>query len=132
MRFSTIAGFTAIVALATTVAASAEGFSSHVLDVARGTGGIDIPVTLERQQEDGSWRRLAKSRTDANGRVRSFGDDIEVEAAVYRLTFDMSNYADETAFFPAIDVIFQVTDTTQSYHVPIVVSPYGYSTYRGN
>ncbi|MCR4265614.1 hydroxyisourate hydrolase [Nitratireductor sp. ZSWI3] len=112
----------------------AQEFSTHVLDVARGTGGRDIPVTLMQQQKDGSWTQIAAARTDDNGRVRSFGEETQVEAATYKLTFDMSNYPDpgNARFFPMIDVVFQVTDPSVPYHVPIVVSPYGYSTYRGN
>lgn len=115
-------------------AASAETISTHVLDLARGVGGRDVPVTLAIKQGDGQWRDLATARTDENGRVRSFGDQIESQAATYKLTFDMSAYGGANAqpFFPEIDVVFQIRDPSVHYHVPVVVSPYGYSTYRGN
>ncbi|KIC60970.1 hydroxyisourate hydrolase [Brevundimonas nasdae] len=108
--------------------------STHVLDLARGVGGRDVPVTLAIKDGDGGWRQLATARTDENGRVRSFGDQITTQAATYKLTFDMSQYGDKDAqpFFPEIDVVFQVRDPSIHYHVPVVVSPYGYSTYRGN
>jgi len=114
--------------------AAAETISTHVLDLARGVGGRDVPVTLQIKSADGGWRDLATSRTDENGRVRSFGDQVTTQAATYKLTFDMSHYGDKDAqpFFPEIDVVFQVRDPSIHYHVPVVVSPYGYSTYRGN
>lgn len=133
MRYFTLAGLTAALTLSAT-AALAEGISTHVLDLARGVGGKDVPVTLEIKSADGSWRQVAKAKTDENGRVRSFGDDVQAEAATYKLTFDMSGYGETgaTAFFPEIDVVFRVSDPTVHYHVPVVVSPFGYSTYRGN
>jgi 5-hydroxyisourate hydrolase len=133
MRYFTLAALTAALALSAT-AASAEGISTHVLDLASGVGGKDVPVTLEIRQADGSWRQVATARTDDNGRVRSFGDDVVAEVATYRLSFDMSEYgqAGKAAFFPEIDVVFRVSDASVHYHVPVVVSPYGYSTYRGN
>ncbi len=114
--------------------AAAETISTHVLDLTRGVGGPDVPVTLQIKSAEGQWRDLATSRTDENGRVRSFGDAIKTEAATYRLVFDMSRYGEPTTppFFPQIEVVFQVVDPNVHYHVPVVVSPYGYSTYRGN
>lgn len=133
MRISPLFAISATLSLFAT-SALAEGISTHVLDLARGVGGQDVPVTLEIKQADGSWHQLAQAKTDENGRVRSFGDDIHAQAAVYKLTFDMSQYptAGTQPFFPEIDVVFRVTDPMAHHHVPVVVSPYGYSTYRGN
>ena len=133
MRCFSLAGLSAALTLSAT-AAFAEGISTHVLDLARGVGGKDVPVTLEIKQADGGWRQVAKARTDENGRVRSFGDGVQAQAATYRLTFDMSGYGatGQPAFFPQIDVVFRVSDPTLHSHVPVVVSPFGYSTYRGN
>ncbi|MEN5363399.1 hydroxyisourate hydrolase [Brevundimonas intermedia] len=132
MRIATLAALSAT--LFSAASASAETISTHVLDLARGVGGRDVPVTLAIKQDDGGWRQLATARTDENGRVRSFGDQVTTQAATYKLTFDMSHYGDTDAqpFFPEIDVVFQVRDPSIHYHVPVVVSPYGYSTYRGN
>jgi len=133
MRLSSVFAISAALSLFAT-SALAEGISTHVLDLARGVGGKDVPVTLEIKQADGSWKQLAQAKTDENGRVRSFGDDVHAQAAVYKLTFDMSQYpaAGNEPFFPEIDVVFRVTDPMAHHHVPVVVSPYGYSTYRGN
>lgn len=121
----------AIVVAATT--APAEGISTHVLDLARGIGGEGIPVTLEMRSEDG-WNAVGEGTTAENGRVEAFGADVE--GGVYRLTFDLQGYdgfeGGEPPFFPEIAVEFRVVDASEHYHVPIVLSPYGYSTYRGN
>lgn len=117
---------------------AAQDLSTHVLDLARGTGGVGVPVTLERRVGD-EWRAVARAVTDENGRVRAFAG-TKAEAGVFRLVFDMRAYGVQPAatgaaprrpFFPEIVVVFEVPDTAH-YHVPVVVSPYGYSTYRGN
>ncbi len=89
---------------------------------------------LLKKSADGHWVEVARARTDANGRVKSFGDPKSFTVGIYKLTFDMTAYPDPraTPFFPEIDLVFQVGDASVHYHVPVVVSPYGYSTYRGN
>ncbi len=116
------------------VPAYAADVSTHVLDLATGVGGTDIPVILERKQADGSWIGIASARTDANGRVRAFDVKSPVGTGIYRLRFDISAYGPNAneRFFPEIDVTFRVSDMAGHYHVPVVVSPFGYSTYRGN
>jgi 5-hydroxyisourate hydrolase len=128
----TLALASLLAALATPAAAA--DISTHVLDLARGVGGKAVPVTLSKRSADGSWHRLGTAMTDANGRVRSFGSPNAFDAGTYRLQFDMSRYPDAAAapFFPEITLTFRVTDKAGHYHVPVVVSPYGYSTYRGN
>ncbi len=127
----------ALLFLATTSAA-AQDLSTHVLDLARGTGGVGVPVKLERLVGE-AWQPVSQAVTDANGRVRAFAG-TRAEAGVFRLVFDMRNYALQPTgaggaprrpFFPEIIVVFEVPDTAH-YHVPVVVSPFGYSTYRGN
>lgn len=117
----------------TSAAAQAETISTHVLDLVRGVGGQDIPVTLSKKQADGSWKPIATARTDANGRVRAF-EGVQTEAATYKLSFDVSDASKPTssAFFPEIDIVFRIADPSVHYHVPVVLSPYGFSSYRGN
>lgn len=112
----------------------AEGISTHVLDLASGVGGKDVPVVLELQSPGGAWRKVAHGVTDQNGRIKSFGEAVKVQKGKYRLSFDMTNYTagPKNPFFPEISVVFVVADPTLHFHVPVVVSPYGYSTYRGN
>lgn len=111
----------------------AAEISTHVLDLARGIGGKGVPVMLQRQAADGSWQRIAAATTGPDGRIRSFGDPATFGTGSYRLVFDLTGYPDATAapFFPEIVLTFRVTDAAAHYHVPVVVSPYGYSTYRG-
>lgn len=116
------------------VPAAAAEISTHVLDLAEGVGGANVPVTLSKRNAAGTWVAVGTARTDQNGRVRSFGSGADFDTGVYRLQFDMSAYpnAEAKPFFPEITVTFSVTDKAGHYHVPVVVSPYGYSTYRGN
>ncbi|ARS26782.1 hydroxyisourate hydrolase [Sphingomonas sp. KC8] len=126
--------FSCITLLVASAEASAADISTHVLDLARGVGGRDIAVTLSKQQKAGDWIEVARARTGENGRVASFGDSRQFQTGLYKLTFDMSAYPNPQSppFFPEIDLVFRVTDADAHYHVPVVVSPYGYSTYRGN
>ena len=121
----------AISAAAFAGAAQAEDISTHVLNIATGQGGEGIPVTLAMKQ-DGDWTEVGTGTTADNGRVEGF--DIDVDEATYRLSFDLSSYDDlgDAPFFPQIDVIFAVQETDRHHHVPVLVSPYGYSTYLGN
>jgi len=114
--------------------AAAADISTHVLDLARGVGGKAVPVTLSKRADDGRWQKVGTATTDADGRVRNFGDAKSFDTGIYKLQFDMSRYPDASAspFFPEITLTFRVIDKAGHYHVPVVVSPYGYSTYRGN
>ena len=114
--------------------AAAAEISTHVLDLAAGVGGANVPVTLSKRDAAGSWLTVGTARTDQNGRVQSFGAEADFSPGIYRLQFDMIAYPNAAAkpFFPEISVAFNVSDKAGHYHVPVVVSPYGYSTYRGN
>lgn len=114
--------------------ALAEGISTHVLDLASGVGGKNVPVVLELKDKTGAWSKVATANTDENGRIKSFGPAVKSSVGTYKLIFDMTKYSGSKTkpFFPEIVVVFQVEDEKLHYHVPVVVSPYGYSTYRGN
>lgn len=114
--------------------AYAESISTHVLDLSSGLGGKDVPVTLEMQNEKGGWSQVATGVTDKNGRIKSFGESFKTRIGKYKLIFDMTKYPGRKSdpFFPEISIVFNISDKTLHYHVPVVVSPYGYSTYRGN
>lgn len=124
----------AALALLLAQAVPAAEISTHMLDLARGIGGRDVPVLLWRQGSGGSWSEVARARTDADGRVRAFAPGASYPPGVYKLQFDLSAYpaTGATPFFPEIDLVFRVSDPAAHYHVPVVVSPFGYSTYRGN
>jgi len=104
--------------------------STHVLDTARGRPAGGLPVTLE--QADGG-APIATSATDADGRVGELGPD-DLAAGAYRLRFDTASYFAATGqdgFFPEVVVAFVVA-AGQHYHVPVLLSPFAYSTYRGS
>jgi 5-hydroxyisourate hydrolase len=99
--------------------------STHVLDAVRGGPARGLGVRLERQ--DGTL--LAAGVTDSDGRVADFAGDLE--PGVYRLRFDVEHYLAE-AFFPEVLVTFRVVDAAAKHHVPLLLSPFAYSTYRGS
>lgn len=110
--------------------------STHVLDLAHGKPAKDVPVRLERRELSGEWVRLGTSRTDADGRCGQLLPPSEVlRAGLYRLVFDTGSYhrAQETeGFYPVVEITFQVKEGESQFHIPLLLSPYGYTTYRGN
>jgi 5-hydroxyisourate hydrolase len=111
-----------------------SAITTHVLDISRGRPARGINVVLERV---GSPQPavLAKASTDADGRVKAFTPTPSLQQGTYRLIFDVGGYfaaAGVEAFYPRVVVEFDVTDAMQHYHVPLLLSPYGYSTYRGS
>ena len=110
--------------------------STHVLDVSRGTPAKDVSVRLERREHSGDWRALFSSRTGADGRCAQMLPANEtLIAGVYRLNFDTTTYfqAQEIAtLYPLIEIAFQVLEGESEFHIPLLLSPYGYTTYRGS
>ena len=111
------------------------GLTTHVLDLATGRPAQGVTVSLARQGDSG-WVEMSERVTDADGRVRDFlGDGKSLEAGRYRLVFATGEYLRArggAAFHPEIPVIFEVRDPTQHCHVPLLLSPFGYTTYRGS
>jgi len=110
--------------------------TSHVLDTSLGHPAAGVSVTLSAQGKDGSWKELGRGVTDADGRAKDLlPEGSELTVGTYRLTFDTAAYfrarSTET-FFPHVEVVFLVGDTKQRYHIPLLLSPFGYSTYRGS
>lgn len=112
----------------------AAEISTHVLDLASGVGGKAVSVVLMKKSDNKTWEELATGTTDENGRIKSFKENANYSSGTYKLVFDMESYemGKTDPFFPEIDVVFKVDGDVPHYHVPVVVSPYGYSTYRGN
>ena len=102
--------------------------TTHVLDTARGRPAPGVPVRLLRGLHDGEL--LAEAVTDADGRVGELGPEA-LPAGTYRLVFDVAAYAGADAFFPEVAITFAVSDQ-RHHHVPLLLSPFGYSTYRGS
>lgn len=115
------------------MAGARHTISTHVLDLASGEPAPDVDVALFRLADDGSSELVSELRTDADGRIRDLLDGGTLEAADYQLAFDVGGYADDPdAFFQSAAFALRVTDVDRSYHVPLLLSPYGMSTYRGS
>lgn len=107
--------------------------TTHVLDTARGLPAAGVPIRLEVFYA-GEWKTIGRARTDADGRARSLADG-DIEAGRYRLTFDTAAYFEDVGvegFFPVAQIVFDVRDASRPHHVPLLLSPFGYSTYRGS
>jgi 5-hydroxyisourate hydrolase len=109
--------------------------STHVLDTALGKPAAGIPVRLERREKSGNWLLLASARTDQDGRCSQLLPDENVlSAGLFRLAFDTESYfaaTKITALYPLVEVTFQVRDGEAHFHIPLLLSPNGYTTYRG-
>jgi 5-hydroxyisourate hydrolase len=105
--------------------------STHILDTISGDPARDVYVRLERHDSDG-WRTIAEGRTDDDGRLRYRVPLREWQAGGYRLLFYVEPYLGNDCFFPEITVAFHVHDPGRHYHVPLLLSRYGYTTYRGS
>lgn len=105
--------------------------STHILDTGSGEPARDVYVRLERRDSDG-WRTIAEGRTDDDGRLRYRVPLNEWQAGGYRLLFYVEPYLGRDAFFPEITIAFHVHDPARPYHVPLLLSRYGYTTYRGS
>ncbi|MGH2356685.1 MAG: hydroxyisourate hydrolase [Candidatus Limnocylindria bacterium] len=107
--------------------------STHVLDLATGSPAAGLGVALFRLAEDGSTQLLSELQTDADGRIPDLLEGAELHEGDYHLAFDVGAYVeDPDAFFQSAAVAIRVTDAGRSYHVPLLVSPFGLSTYRGS
>lgn len=109
--------------------------SSHILDVSKGAPASDVTIKLEKYNEATKiWIFVEEKLTDKNGRISDFLSSEKSNLGIYKLTYYTSEYFKKEAiesFYPFIEVVFQIKDNNH-YHVPITLSAYGYSTYRGN
>lgn len=108
--------------------------TTHVLDTATGCPGEGVTVILEIRQAS-EWSPVARGTTDAAGRLMTLTEDFQISPGTYRLTFDIGTYhrnlGVSVPFFPEVKIAFNVRDTDEHYHVPLLLSPFGYTTYRG-
>jgi 5-hydroxyisourate hydrolase len=103
--------------------------STHVLDAAAGRPASGLRVVLERRN-DGGWDTLTSRETDADGRIADLA--TAAETGVYRLTFDIEGWTGVDTFYPEVVVVFRIAEAGAHHHVPLLLSPYAYSTYRGS
>jgi 5-hydroxyisourate hydrolase len=109
--------------------------STHILDLMRGRPANDVPLRLERQEASGNWRILNSERTDQDGRCGQLLPDDEMSPGLYRLSFDTASYFGTqkiSALYPVVEVTFQVRDGESHFHIPLLLSANGYTTYRGS
>lgn len=107
--------------------------STHVLDLASGAPAPGVGVALFRLADDGSPELVSELTTDADGRVPDLLDGRALTEGDYQLAFDVGAYTDDPdAFFQSAAVALRITDAGRSYHVPLLLSPFGMSTYRGS
>jgi 5-hydroxyisourate hydrolase len=112
--------------------------TTHVLDTAAGKPAVGLSVVLY-VNKGSEWVRVAAGRTDQQGRLTELTDGVETLPGVYRLTFDTGTYHRETGthqrevlpFFPEVQVTFKMREAGEHIHVPLLISPFGYTTYRG-
>lgn len=107
--------------------------SSHVLDGTSGTPAVGVSVRWDRLAA-GGWEPVAQEVTDADGRVTDWGGSVP-ERGTHRLVFGTGEYFAARrlpTFYPEVMVVFEVTDPDEHHHVPLLLSPFAYSTYRGS
>ena len=110
--------------------------SSHILDISQGKPAPNVKIALSKQDKNQNWVLIDEKYTDNNGRIKDFlkEESNKNNNGVYKLTFYITPYVEklkQKTFYPFIEVVFEIKDN-QHYHIPITLSPYGYSTYRGN
>ena len=111
--------------------------TTHVLDVSRGVPALGVPATLEQRiaPDAKGWKLIGQGRTDSDGRVSDLLPPTwKLERGVYRISFDTAAYFKATgqkSFYPVVEIVFEVSDE-RHHHVPLLLSPFGYSTYRGS
>ena len=112
-----------------------SALTTHVLDTSLGRPAQGVALTLERR-EAGGFIEIGSGRTDADGRCRELlPEGVSLQPAVYRLSFDSGAYfagRGVPCFYPHVSVVFEVREPAQHHHVPLLLSPFGYSTYRGS
>ncbi len=110
--------------------------STHVLDINRGKPAPRVPVRLERQLNSGQWILLTASHTDDDGRCpQLLQDDMTLDSGDYKLVFDISSYQSGDhleSLYPVIEITFRVREGESQFHLPLLLSPHGYTTYRGS
>ena len=112
---------------------SVSHVTTHILDTSLGRPASGVAVVLEARDGDG-WVEIGTGFTDADGRVKELGPE-RLESGAYRLRFDTAAYfagIKTDTFFPEVALTFQVDAAQEHYHVPLLLSPFAYSTYRGS
>jgi 5-hydroxyisourate hydrolase len=109
--------------------------TTHVLDTALGRPAQNLRLQLEMQESEWSWRVLAERVTNQDGRVTDLLPDGALARGRYRIVFETAAYhraAGQPVFYPEVSIVFEIDAPSEHYHIPLLLSPFGYSTYRGS
>ncbi|OTG81787.1 hydroxyisourate hydrolase [Acinetobacter sp. ANC 4648] len=121
--------------LIATLSYAQNPLSVHVLNLQDGLPSSEVKVSLE-EQKNGTWVQLSQATTNAQGRIPAlYPEGKTLEKGMYKVTFKTGDWFkahQQKSFFPEVPVIFEVDGSVEHYHIPLLLSPYGYSTYRGN
>jgi len=105
--------------------------TTHVLDTAQGKPAEGVGIKLCYEADAAQWLVLGEGVTNKDGRIANLiPDNHALAKGRYKMTFNTGNY--QKGFYPYVDVVFEITESGQHYHIPLLLSPYGYSTYRGS
>ncbi len=109
--------------------------TTHILDTTRGLPAQNVPISLYAQHGN-DWQKLGGGVTNGDGRLPGLlADDVKLPAGIYRMHFQTSAYFEaneEVGFYPYVDIVFELDANGDHYHVPLLLTAYGYSTYRGS
>ena len=109
--------------------------TTHVLDIAKGSPAENVPIQLE-SLINSEWQLLGRGSTSADGRLTNLLEPSSLAKGIYRISFDVEKYFIsqniQSFFYPAVRIEFEILNPEQHYHVPLLLSPFGYSTYRGS
>ena len=118
------------------MASGMKRISTHILDMVSGRPARDVPVRLEKQTASGDWQLLNSAVTDQDGRCPQLLPEAEdLSAGVYRLIFDTASYYAPRKIdplYPVVEATFQAREGESHFHIPLLLSPNGYTTYRGS
>lgn len=113
------------------------GLSTHILDTALGRPAANIPLVLSqlRDEPGSAWHEIGRGHTDLDGRCRTLLGAHPLQAATYSIRFEIAeHFAAQrlTSLYPYVEIVFTVADPSQHYHIPLLISANGYTTYRGS
>ena len=112
-----------------------SAITTHVLDTSIGKPAAGVPIRLEIQGENKTWELRGHGVTDADGRLKDLLKDVPLSVGTYRITFDTYAYFSANKvehFYPEVSIVFVVANAASHYHVPLLLSPFGISSYRGS
>ena len=107
--------------------------TTHILDTSKGKPAEGVTITLYSGNSD-TWKEIARGVTNSDGRIADLVKNGLLQHGVYKMRFETKEYFDKkqiTTFYPHVDIVFDIT-TDEHYHIPLLLNPFGYSTYRGS